>query len=127
MELSFEVNTLDYPGAVSMGFMAKFLRGIDWWRLEPYPELVLENPSPYCAAVPGSEYVVYLRYGGAVRVDLNASSSKDEFVCEWIDLTESKVKKTHTVKGGQIPTLHPPVGYPTIMQPKDWLVHIKRK
>ena len=40
------VDTLDFPGAVSMGFLAKFLKGIEWWKLEPHPELVLEYPQP---------------------------------------------------------------------------------
>ena len=34
------VDTLDFPGGVSMGFLAKFLKGMEWWKLEPHPELV---------------------------------------------------------------------------------------
>jgi hypothetical protein len=53
LEKSFETNTLDYPGARSMDFMAKFLGSLAWWKLEPHPELVLEYPAPFCGAVPG--------------------------------------------------------------------------
>ena len=53
-----------------MGFLARFLGTIPWWTLEPHPELVSEYPAPFCAAVPGRLYVVYLRYGGAFKVDL---------------------------------------------------------
>jgi len=53
-----------YPGAVSVGFMGKYLRKLEWWKLEPHPELVYENPSHFCLAVPGKEYLFYLRYGG---------------------------------------------------------------
>lgn len=124
MEQSFEVNTLDYPGAMSLGFMAKFLRNIEWWKLAPHPELVLENPSRFCAARPGSEYVIYLRCGGAVKLDLTDSGEADTFRCTWIDLTESKPKKTETVKGGGAPRLHPPEDYPARLEYKDWLVHV---
>jgi hypothetical protein len=40
----FETNTLDYPGARSMAHMAGILRSIDWWKLEPHPDFVGENP-----------------------------------------------------------------------------------
>ena len=48
-----DVDTLDYPGAVSMGYMAKFLKGIEWWKLEPHPELVSEYPQPLAPPSPG--------------------------------------------------------------------------
>ncbi|MCD6392778.1 MAG: DUF4038 domain-containing protein [Planctomycetes bacterium] len=127
MELSFEVNTLDYPGAVSLGFMAQFLRSIEWWRLSPHPELVLENPSPFCAARPGKEYLIYLRWGGALKVDLKDAAEADTFECKWFDLTKSTLRKTTTIKGGATRTLHPPEDYPTKLQYKDWLLHIKKK
>ena len=127
MELSFEVNTLDYPGAVSLGFMARFLRSIEWWRLRPHPELVLENPSAFCAALPGKEYVIYLRWGGVLKVDLKDGTEADTFECKWFDLTESTLRKTKTVKGGLTRILYPPEDYPAKLQYKDWLLHIKKK
>jgi len=127
MEQSFEVNTLDYPGAMSLSFAAKFLRGIEWWRLEPHPEVVLENPSHFCAALPGKEYLIYLRYGGVVKVDLSACDTDAAFKCTWYDLTENKARKTQTVKGGKTPALHPPEDYPARLTYKDWLVHIVRQ
>ena len=87
LQTGFETDTLDYPGARSLSFMAKFLRGIDWWLLEPHAELLHENPSPYCAAVPGREYVAYLRWGGVAKIDLRPSSPDDAFEYTWIDLT----------------------------------------
>jgi hypothetical protein len=44
---------LIYPGAVSVGFMGNYLRKIEWWKLEPHPEFVLEKPIPFCLADPG--------------------------------------------------------------------------
>ena len=45
LDTSFQTNTLLYPGAVSVGFMGKYLSRLEWWKFEPYPELVKENPS----------------------------------------------------------------------------------
>ncbi|HEY9487236.1 MAG TPA: DUF5060 domain-containing protein, partial [Chryseosolibacter sp.] len=61
LEKGFERNTLNYPGAVSMGHLSAFFKKVKWWEMAPHPELVQEYPDPYCLAQPGHEYVVYLR------------------------------------------------------------------
>ncbi|MCR4412882.1 MAG: DUF4038 domain-containing protein [Thermoguttaceae bacterium] len=127
MEMDFRTDTLDYPGAKAVSFMAKFLRQIAWWQLEPHPELVLENPSHYCAAVPGREYVAYLRWGGVAKLDLRPSSAQTPFEYRWIDLTEEKVKRTGTTGGGEIREFRPPEDYPGVEQSKDWILHVVRK
>ena len=71
MDTDLETNTMLYPGAVSVGFMGKYLRKIEWWKLEPRPGLVKDNPSYFCLALPGKEYLNYLRYGGSVKIDLS--------------------------------------------------------
>ena len=50
----FDTDTLDYPGASGVGFMGRFLRGLEWWKLEPHPERVSEYPAKFCAAAPGA-------------------------------------------------------------------------
>lgn len=127
LEEDFETDTLDYPGARSLCFMAKFLRSIDWWLLETHPELVLENPSHYCAAVPGKEYVVYLRWGGVTKVDLRPSSSEEEFAYEWIDLVEQEARTTGAVPGGDIRQFRPPEDYPGALHYKDWVLHVVKR
>jgi hypothetical protein len=127
LELEFDRDTLDYPGARSLSFMAKFLRGIDWWSLEPHPELVRENPSRYCAAVSGRQYVVFLRWGGTVRLDLRPSSPEQQFEYRWIDLVNEQVKRTGETSGGDIREFNPPEDYPGVEQYKDWILYVVRK
>ena len=127
LELTFDRDTLDYPGARSLSFMAKFLRGIDWWTLEPHPELVHGNPSRYCGAVPGRQYVVFLRWGGVVRVDLRPSSSEQQFEFRWIDLVDEQVKRTGEVSGGDIREFRPPEDYPGVEQYKDWVLYVVKR
>jgi hypothetical protein len=120
------VDTLDFPGAVSMGFMAQFLRSIEWWALEPHPELVLDYPQPLAAAVPGQEYVVYARYGGGLKLDLRPCSPADRFRFTWIDLAASKEADAGAVNGGAIRTFHAPDAYPEHREYRDWLLHVTR-
>jgi len=127
LQLGFETDTLDYPGARSLSFMARFLRGIQWWSLDPHPELLLENPSPFCAAVPGREYVAFLRWGGVAKLDLRPSTPDDTFEYTWIDLTNEKPGRSRTIAGGEIRSFSPPEDYPGVEQYKDWILHVVRK
>ncbi|HLF34768.1 MAG TPA: DUF4038 domain-containing protein, partial [Cyclobacteriaceae bacterium] len=126
VEESFDVNTLNYPGARSMGFLSKFMHSINWWELEPSPDLVSDNPSKYCLANIGKEYVIYLRYGGQVNIDLRNSSAQDEFHVDWIELSSEDKIKSSTIKGSGIVQLKIPEDYPAEMEYKDWLIHIYR-
>lgn len=127
LETSFQSDTLDYPGARSLGFMARFLRSTQWWRLEPHPELVHENASRYCAAAASQEYIVYLRFGGVAKIDLRPSPSDATFQYRWIDLAEEKARRTGTVRGGGVRTFHPPEDYPGVLNYKDWVLYVVRE
>jgi len=126
MDTSFATNTLLYPGAVSLGFMAKYLRSINWWELSPSPDLVLENPSPYCAGNPGKEYMIYLRYGGSFKFDFRSFSETDLFGYKWIDLVNNKISDEFIIHGGGIAELKCPEDFPAVVNFKDWAVHIYR-
>ncbi len=120
------VDTLDFPGAVSMGFVAKFLQRIEWWKLEPHPELVLEYSQPLASAHPGKEYLVYARYGGQLKLDLRSASETDTFRWTWIDLVASREGRSGTVTGGAIRIFHAPEDYPANLQYTDGLLHVVR-
>lgn len=123
MDTSFAVNTLFYPGAVSISFFSEFLHRISWWELEPHPEFVSGNPSHYCGAVPGKQYLIYLRYGGSARINLRDASG-NLMKYEWIDLTTGNKVKAGELTGGDIADFSPPEDYPGVMQYKDWLLYI---
>ncbi len=125
MEMDFKINTLDYPGAQSMSFLAKFFSSIEWWKLKPHPEYVLDNPSKYCSAIPGEEYLIFLRWGGSVKIDLTPYDSN--FVFQWIDLTHQEMVKNGKMTGGRILECKPPEDYPGTLQYKDWILHIRKE
>ena len=125
-EKDFKVNTLLYPGAQSVSFMAGFLRSIHWWKLDPHPELLSENPSDYCSADIGKEYLVYLRYGGRVILDLKNTGTQTNFTADWIDLTTGQKIKTIDITGGRNVAFKPPEDYPGNLHYKDWLLHVYR-
>jgi hypothetical protein len=124
LDTSFRTNTMMYPGAVSVGFMGKYLNNIDWWKLEPHPELVIDNPSKYCLAVPGVEYLFYLRYGGSVKMDLRGYSDKT-YSFKWTDLVNSKDSRNGIIKGGTVVEIKCPEDYPAQPNFKDWLLYLK--
>lgn len=120
----FETNTLDYPGAQGIAHMASILRSVEWWRLEPCPELVVENPSRYCLAVPGEVYIMFLRWGGAVKMDLTEYEGVT-FTRRWIDLVTEKEHPTRELKGGTIHVINAPEDFPGVRQEKDWILLIE--
>ncbi len=127
LDTSFRVNTCFYPGAVSMSFLSKYLNSMKWWELSPHPEFVIENPSHYCAANPGKEYLVYLQYGGNFKLDLTKMSENDKFNYEWVDLVNSKIIRKGTVSGGKLIELKCSEDYPGVLINKDWIVHIYKE
>jgi hypothetical protein len=126
MDTSFATNTMLYPGALSVGFMGKYLRKLEWWKLEPHPELVPENPSPFCIADPGNEYLIYLRYGGSLKLDLRQYPESAVFIFQWTDLVNSRDSKSGTVKGGAVVELKCPEDYPGFVNFKDWILRISK-
>jgi hypothetical protein len=117
-------DTLDFPGAASVGYMAKLLRGLEWWKLEPHPELVREYAQSLAAAIPGQEYLVYARYGGKFKLDLSAFPATDRFKVTWIDLVNSKESRSAFINGGSLVGCQAPEDFPSNRDYKDWLVHV---
>lgn len=126
MDTSFSTNTMLYPGAVSVGFMGKYLRKLEWWKFEPHPELITENPSRFCLADPGNEYLIYLRYGGSVKLDLRKYPESAVFTFQWTDLVNSTDSRSGSIKGGAVREIVCPEDYPGTVNFKDWLLHIKK-
>jgi hypothetical protein len=127
LEIGFERNTLDYEGARSMGYLANFFKNIDWWKMAPHPELVLEYPeNKYCLALPGQEYVVYLRWGGTLKIDLKTTLEKDRFEYRWFDPGTGKSVTPKEINGGTEVFLSAPGGYPGNVNFQDWVLHVKK-
>jgi hypothetical protein len=122
-----DVDTLNYPGAVSMGFMAKFLKSIHWWELEPHPELVSEYAEKYCSAVPGSQYLAYMRWSGQMKLDLRAAPESDTFRVRWLDLADSKEHDGGAIHGGAVREFSPPGDYPENQKYKDWVLYLTKQ
>jgi hypothetical protein len=124
MDTDVNTNTMLYPGAVSVGFAAKYLRKLPWWKLEPHPELAGENPSRYCMADPGHEYLFYLRYGGSVKIDLTKFPAAMKFRYQWTDLVNNRDSGQGALSGGKVIEIKCPEDYPGTLLYKDWILHI---
>lgn len=117
-------DTYNYAGARAMAFMSRFMQSFDWWKLEPDPKLVSDNPSIYCSADIGSNYLVYLPWGGSISLDLSDARGSIMYY-DWIDLTTGKVMESGetVVKDGKT-AFSVPEDYPGVLQYKDWLLHV---
>lgn len=117
---------LDYPGAVSMGTFARVLSGIEWWRLEPHPELLQDAASQFCAAVPGELYVIYLRWGGGAWLDLSGYQDA-RFAVSWTNLVTHVTQAPGELAGGRRLMVHAPQWYPKDRESSDWVLVLQRK
>jgi hypothetical protein len=89
--------------------------------------LLHETADPYCAAVPGEEYVVYLRWGGGVKIDLRPSADADVFEWTWFNPATGENGGTGQVSGGAIRYFSPPEDYPGTLEFRDWVLHVRRR
>lgn len=129
MDMSFNTATMDYPGACAIGHMARFLKNIDWWELEPHPELISVYPQKFCSAVPGSEYLIFMRYGGGLKLDLSPSSADDIFGYTWFDPRTGETHSKGTVTGGGTQNFIAPgimPNNPYMWQPIGWVLYVKK-
>ncbi len=90
---------------------------MEWWKLEPDQKLVTDNSDNYCSADPGKEYVIYLRYGGKVNVNLSSSNAIDIFEVAWFNPRTGIGQTKETITGGAEKTFSAPDEY-------DWVLHL---
>lgn len=127
IEKGFERTTYDYEGAASMKHLASFFRNVKWWNLSPHPELVKEYPQPFCLAKPGEEYVLYLRYGGVVKLEMDELAAGKRYKYHWINPSTGKVYDIKSIQGNKILQFSAPEGYPSVPDYKDWVLYIYKE
>ena len=125
--MGFERTTYDYEGAVSMKHVAGFFKNIKWWTMKPHAELIEEYPQPLCLANPGNEYVIYLRYGGSVKLHMNEEDAKQEYNIKWFNPATGEWTKANTIKGDSLLQFHSPELYPHHPELKDWVLYVYKK
>jgi hypothetical protein len=125
-EKGFERTTFDYEGAVSMKHLASFFKEIEWWRMSPHPELVMEYPQPFCLADPGREYVLYLRYSGTVKLKMEGEAAKGTYVYRWYNPGTGKYSEEKKISGNDVLSFSCPESYPAVVDYRDWVLHLKK-
>lgn len=123
-EKGFARSTYDYQGAQSMKHLADFFKGVKWWNMTPHPELIKEYPQALCLADPGKEYVIYLRYGGTAKVEIEGTA---EYQYQWFDPSNGIFTDKISVKGTGSLVFDSPGGYPQSPEYKDWVLYISSK
>jgi hypothetical protein len=126
MEKGFENTTYDYEGAVSMKHLAAFFRNVKWWSMKPHPELVKEYPQPFCLAKPGEEYIIYLRYAGVAKIQMDGSAASERYSSQWYDPSTGKLTDPKIIQGTELVELSCPESYPAFPEYKDWVLYLRK-
>ena len=124
IEVGKEIESFDYEGAVSMQHLASFFRNVKWWDMKPSPELVTDSPQPFCLANQGKEYVVYLRYGGMMHLDMGEAAAGKSFFWYWYNPATGESTSKRQVNGGRKVQFTAPGMYPGTLDYSDWVLHI---
>lgn len=95
--------------------------------MKPHPELVKEYPDKYCLAVPGGDYVIYLRWGGVCKLDLSDVSESSIIEYQWFDPKKAVIRNKGNTTGGGIKEFHAPDQYPGNVNIQDWVLYVKVK
>ena len=127
LEKGFARTTYDYKGALSMKFLASFFKNIDWWKMAPHAELVRDYPQPLCLARPGEEYVVYLRYGGEVRIKMEKGAEANNYSYRWYNPASGESMNSISVKGSDFLKFSSPDSYPESPEYKDWVLYVRKE
>ncbi|MCK5369488.1 MAG: DUF4038 domain-containing protein, partial [Cyclobacteriaceae bacterium] len=126
LEEEFDRTTYDYEGAVSMAYLAELFKEMKWWNMAPHPELVLDYPQPFCLANPGKEYVLYLRYGGVLKLRMDEKAAGNSYSFFWYNPATGQRYNTKNIKGEELLNFSCPESYPGVKNYKDWVLYIKK-
>ncbi len=98
-----------------------FNQHVPFWSMECQDEL-LNSTSAYCLAKTGETYLIYLRNGGTIALDLSAAAV--EFAVQWFDTRNGgELIGGDIVSGGSTVTLGPPPSAAS----EDWAVLLTRQ
>lgn len=74
---SYWKKAMQYPGSAHMKYMAEFFNGIDWWKLEPHHDLILNQQADTLSVMTLAKsadhdlLVAYLPATDTIRIDLD--------------------------------------------------------
>jgi len=113
-----KLDPADDLGRAYVGLAARFFNEHvgDLDAMAPHADLV--GAGATCLAAPGGEYVVYVRSGGTVKVDLSAASGP--LNARWYDPRSGVFAARPATTGGRVRSFAAP-------DDRDWVLHISRR
>jgi hypothetical protein len=104
---SWKLPAQELGGSDYMKLLYEFMAGTKWWEMNP-DNSVITSGDAVALVNPGSEYVIYLRSGSSVSVDL--SSVSGNLNVEWFDTKDGDRFNQGTVSGGGVQVFTKPGG-----------------
>ncbi|MGC8842723.1 MAG: putative collagen-binding domain-containing protein [bacterium] len=99
-----------------MGYIAQLSKKMDFWRMKPMDEIVIEGTA-FVLGEKGKSYVVYLPYGGRMKLKLESPAL---FRYRWFNPREGVFRGEGMFKGDRVHYFTPP-------SDGDWAILIERK
>lgn len=124
IEKGFARTTYDYEGALSMQHLATFFKSVQWWNMTPHPELVIEYPQPFCLAIPGEDYIVYLRYAGVFKIKMDSLAAQKKYECKWFNPATGQLSDAGIRNGTGMMEFSCPESFPGHPNYTDWVFHM---
>lgn len=106
---------LELPGSRQIGYLANFMRTLEWWKLRPSPELLVEQPGDkdsgdfvsVSRSVDGATVVIYFPKPIAIKLyNLN----NYQYKVQWFDPVSNEITKGKTTAKDLVLNIDPPTG-----------------
>ncbi|MFC2087464.1 putative collagen-binding domain-containing protein [Bacteroidota bacterium] len=104
--------------------MSRFFHQTKWWEMKPCPDMVFNYAPRLCLARSGYEYIVYLRWGSRVTVDIGKYNYDFEY-CFFDPRTGRYTDRKPVTGKGKIDFFLSPSYFPE-KKPDDWVLYITR-
>lgn len=104
---------INLPGSMQYGYLADFMRSLEWWNLRPAPELLVQQPGDQqpgsfvsvSQSTDGNTIVAYLPKPGPVKLfNLNHHA----YEAQWFNPVTRQTAKARTLAKGTLLEVSPP-------------------
>ncbi|MDO1451662.1 DUF4038 domain-containing protein [Rhodocytophaga aerolata] len=125
-EVSRWRESIHLPGSVQVGYLANFMRTLEWWNLKPAPQLLVQQPGDktYNQFVSvsrtddGTTTLVYVPQSMTIQLyNLNGVA----FNGQWFNPVANQISKAKVAESKGILAIAPPT------QSGDWVLVLKQK
>lgn len=117
--------SINFPGSIQMGFLAQFFRKLEWWKLYPAPEILIDQPGDkifnhFVSAMKSPDNKTILAYIPVKLTIRIRKPSGDDYKVQWFDPVKNNYSDGVAQDDGSVLTVTSP-------SESDMLLILKKK